>query len=343
MANYSAAEANAAVYGGVIKEDVMNRIWDISNIPLPFQSSIGKGTHANPRTEWIEDELAAPVTNNAVVEGADINQDNSKAPVRLGNYTQIAVKEVQLTSTLQATDTFGQNGKLSYQISERQKELRRDCESQLLTHQASVAGDASSTAGISAGLGAQIKTNINLGATGTAGGFNTTTGLFVAPVPGTARALSEKTIRDILQAIYVAGGDTDYLMARPTVIRALSGYLFGTTAKIATLTSDKAQKGDGNALTAYGSVNVFVTDFGQTVRMLDNRVQATTATNVSTMYFVDPSKITLSYLRGYTVEPLAKTGLADKRMMSVEYSLKVHSEKSQGAIYAIDETAAVVA
>jgi len=50
-----------------------------------------------------------------------------------------------------------------------------------------------------------------------------------------------------------------------------------------------------------------------------------------------------SFLKGYTTVPLAKTGLSEKRLMSVNYSLKVLNEKSQGAIYAIDETAAVVA
>jgi hypothetical protein len=40
---------------------------------------------------------------------------------------------------------------------------------------------------------------------------------------------------------------------------------------------------------------------------------------------------------------LAKTGLSEKRLMSVQYSMLVLNEKSQGAILAIDETAAVVA
>jgi hypothetical protein len=212
----------------------------------------------------------------------------------------------------------------------------------MLTHQASLAGDGATVAGLSAGLGAQLKTNVSVGATGSAGGFNTTTGVFDAPTPGTARALSEAVIRDQLQAIYEAGGDTSYLMARPKVIRLMSEYLFTDTARVATMTADQAQNSP-QALTAYGSVNVFVTDFGQTVMMKDNRLQAVDATDTSSMYLVDPSHITQSFLRGYQVEPLAKTGLSDKRLMSAEWSLKVYSEKSQGAILAIDETTAMVA
>jgi len=343
MANTNAPDAEAQLYGGVINESVMQKIWDISKIPLPFTDAISKGTHDNPWTGWTEDELRQPVTNNAFVDGVDVDQNDSKLTTRLRNYTQIALKEVQLSHSLQASNTIGNIGKLSEQVMKRQQELRRDVEAQMLTHQGTVEGDGNTTAGISAGIGAQLKTNVSVGAgAGAVGGFNTTTGLFVAPTAGTARALSETTIRDILQDVYEAGGNTSMLMARPVVIRKLSEYLFTDTARVATLTSEQSQNSP-RALTAYGSVNVFVTDFGQTVTMRDNRLQPQDAAGVSSMYFLDPQYITQSFLRGYQVEPLAKTGLSDKRLMSAEYTLKVYSEKSQGAIFDIDETAAVVA
>jgi hypothetical protein len=340
-ANYDATNAADSPFGGVIHEDVMDKIWDISNIPLVLTQAIGKGTHKNARTEWTEDERRKGVATNAHVDGIDVDQDDSKATSRLGNFTQTPLLEVQLSTRLQASNTIGNNGKLSYQIMERQKELRADVEAQMCTYQGSAAGDGLTIPGISAGIGAQLKTNVDTNG-GTAGGFNTTTGLFVAPIPGVARALSETLIRSILQDIYVSGGNTDFLMATPTVISALSTYLFTDTARVATLTSEQMQNSP-SALTAYGSVNVFVTDFGQTVRMVDNREQLPDDTNESSMYFVDPSHITQSFLSGYTTVPLDKTGLSDKRMMYCDYALKVYSEKSQGAIYAIDETTPVVA
>jgi hypothetical protein len=88
---------------------------------------------------------------------------------------------------------------------------------------------------------------------------------------------------------------------------------------------------------------VFITDFGQTVRLVANRLQAADATATSSMYMLDPAHLRQSMLRGYQTEPLAKTGLADKMLMSVEYSMLVLNEKSQGAILAIDEALAVVA
>ena len=342
--NLDHADATAQPFGGVIRESVMNQIWNISNIPLPLTDAISKGTHTNRRAEWTEDTLAAPSAANAVVDGADISQNNTVIPNRLGNMTQIPVKEVQISTSAQAADSIGDATKLSYQVMQRQKELRRDVEAQMLTLQASVAGDGNTVAGISAGFGAQVKTNINLGATAAAGGFNTTTGLFVSPTAtgGTARALSETALRDLLQAVYQQGGNTTKLMARPPVIRLMSTYLFSSTARVATLTSDNLQKGD-QAMTAYGSVNVFVTDFGQVVSLTDNRIQTQDAAGKSTMYLVDPTHLRQSFLRGYETVPLAKTGLSDKRLMSCEYSFLVLNEKSQGAYYAIDETAAMVA
>ena len=336
-------DLNAVKYGGLIREDVMDKIWDISNFPLPFTDIIAKGTHSNRRVEWVTDELAAPVTNNVAIEGQDVTQNNASVGERRGNFTQIALKAVRVTDTLEAVNSIGNQGSLAYQVKERQKELRRDVEAQMLSNQASAAGNSDDAAGISASLGAQIATNVSVGATGAAGGFDEDTGVFDAATPGNARALSEKLIRDMLQGVYESGGNTSVMMARPPVVRKLSEYLLTEDARVATLQSNKPQGGDRGPMTAYGSVNVFITDFGQTIEIRDNRLQPVTASGVSTVYLLDPSHIRQSILRGYQVEPLAKTGLSDRRMMSVQYSLVVTNEKSQGAIFAVDETAAVIA
>lgn len=340
--NLDHADATAQLAGGVIREDVMDQIWDISNIPLPLTDMIGKETHTNRYCEWTEDKLADPNTANASVDGADISQNDTKLGTRLGNYTQISVKEVQISHSAEAADSIGGMAKMSKQVMKRQKELRRDVEAIQLTLQGSVAGDGNTIPGKSAGFGAQLKTNISLGATGVAGGFNTTTKLFVAPTPGTKRALSETTIRDILQQIYQNGGNTTTFMARPPVIRKLSEYLFTSTARVATIQSTQAQS-QPKSLTAYGSVNVFVTDFGQTIQLRDNRLQQQDAAGTSTAYLIDPEHLKQSFLRGYRTEPLGKTGLSDKNLMSGEWSFKVLNELAQGAIYAIDEALAVVA
>ena len=41
----TAASLAATNFGGLINEDVMQQIWDISNIPLPLQDLIGTGRY----------------------------------------------------------------------------------------------------------------------------------------------------------------------------------------------------------------------------------------------------------------------------------------------------------
>jgi hypothetical protein len=130
-------------------------------------------------------------------------------------------------------------------------------------------------------------------------------------------------------------------MGRPKVIRGLSKHLFTTSAQVATLTSDVREK--RGAAVATGAVNVLVTDFGIVCEMIANRLQPTTAANVSTLFGIDPEYLAHSYLSGYRVDDLAKSGLSDKRLMSVDWTLKVFNESAHVAYRAVDETAAWVA
>lgn len=324
---------------GVIREEIMEKIWQIDSYPLPFTDKTSKITSGNSFKEFVTDELGTSATDNKHIDGVDVDQDDSELGERQGNYHQTALKEIQISKRANAANSVGRMGTLSYQVSNGQKRLRRDVESQMITHQPSIAGD-SSTPGQSAGIGAQLKTNVYTGATGSAGGFNHATGVYDAPTPGTPAALSETTLRDAAQAVYEEGGNTTAVMGTPNVIRLISEYLFSDTARVATMTN---QDTSSENMTAYGSANVFITDFGQVLRLEDNRLQKVDDTDTSTLYLLDPQYMFQSFITGYQTEPLAKTGLSEKRLISCDYSLIITAEKAQGAIMAIDETAAMVA
>jgi hypothetical protein len=340
-ANLDSADLKGVAYHGLIREDVMEKIWDLSKIPLPLTDRIGTDTAKNEYKEWTTDELAAPDVANAVVDGSDQTANNTKTGARVGNHCQISVKVVQVSTRAQNSDVIGRSDELSYQVMRRQQELRRDVEAIALTHQASAADDGNTTAGKSAGLGAWLTTSTDRGTTGADGGFSS--GIVAAPSVGAKRALSEKTVRDIVQSVYQQGGDPSVMMSVPSVIRAFSEYLFTSSARVATLTSDQGKSAE--KATALGSVNVFVTDFG-TLELVDNRLQQTYAADDGTaanVYIIDPAYLSLAYLHGYRVEPLAKTGLADKRQMAVDWTLVVNTEKAHGVIADIDVAAAAVA
>ena len=340
-ANLDSADLKAVTKGGLIREDVMDKIWDISKIPLPFTDMIGSTTSKNEYKEWTTDELAAPDLTNAVVDGSDASGNNTALGKRVGNHHQISDKVVRVSYRADASDVIGRTKELAYQLMRRQQELKRDVEAICLSNQASVADNGDSVAGKVGTLPSWLATNHYGG--GTAGGFSTSTGLTVARVPAAAAiALTEDLIRDCVEEIYSNGGDPTKLMTVPAIIRKISEYLFTSSARVATIMSDQGKSKESAA--ALGSVNVFVTDFG-TLTMIPNRLQQTyTATTLcADVFILDPEYLSMCYLQGYRTDMLAKTGLAENRQMSVDWSLIVHTEKAHGIIGNISTTAAVTA
>ena len=59
------------------------------------------------------------------------------------------------------------------------------------------------------------------------------------------------------------------------------------------------------------------------------------------VYLIDPNMLEVSYLEGYRVDPLAKNGLSDRRLMSVDWSLVCKNWDGLGAVFDIDPTAAM--
>jgi len=331
----TSATLKAVQAGGLIREDVMNKIWDISKVPLPFTDMVGSETAKNEYIEWTTDELAAPDTDNAVVDGSDPTEDDNKVGERVGNHHQISDKVVRVSHRADASDTIGRAKELAYQLMRRQQELRRDVEAISLLNQASVADDGNTTAGRVGGFAAWIKTtSIN----GTAGGFNLTTKIVDAATGVTAGALSEQDVRSVIDGVYDEGGDVSVMMSVPGVMGAFAQYLFTATAQIATLTSDQGKSQEKAA--ALSAINVFITQHGK-VKLVSNRLQPTydaAGTDVADVFFIDPEYVALCYLEGYRTDELAKTGLSNKRMMSVDWSLIVHNEKAHGIIRGIDAT-----
>lgn len=334
---WSSADLKGIEFGGLINEDVMQQIWDISSIPLPFTDRMGSGSADNSYTEWTQDRLDPPNTSNASVDGQDAVGNDAKGGKRVGNQCQISTKQLQVTTRARESDSIGRGDELAYQVMMRQQECRRDVEAIMLTGQASQADDGDTTPGLSGGFNSWLETSTFRGAGGSDGGFSN--GIVAAPTFGTARPLTETLVRDAAQAVYELGGMPSVFMARPVVVRLLSEYMFTSSARIATLDSDVGQ--NAGSKTAQGSVNVFVTDFGVTLEMVSNRLQQQDTGTQSSAYIYDPAMVDIAFLHGYRTEALAKTGLADKRQIAVDWTLRVFNEEAHAVIADIDETAPV--
>ena len=295
-----------------IREDLSNVIYNISPEETPFISNIGRENVKNTYFEWQTDSLAAASASNAALEGDDVGSFSAVNPTsRIGNYTQISTKNVIISGTLEALDKAGRRSELTYQLAKLGSELKRDMESALLANQSPVAGNTT-TARRTAGLPAFIKTNTSFGT----GGADTAG--IAARTDGTQRAFTETLLKNVIAKVWESGGTPKMLMVGSFNKQAASAF-----NGIATRFRDVPA---GQQAQIVGAADVYVSDFG-TVNIVPNRFQ-----RARDAFVVDPQYASMAVLRPIQQMELAKTGDAEKRLMLVEYGLKVNNEAAHGIV-----------
>lgn len=306
-----------------IREDLSNIISNISPEDTPVYSMAGKGKVSNTLFEWQTDSLAAAGAN-AQLEGDDITTfPSTSATSRVGNYTQISRKLLILSGTLEAVDKAGRRSELSYQLAKRGAELKRDIEATILSNVAGSAG-SSSTARTTATLGAWVKTNVSKDAGGTNPTY--TSGVpNLARTDGTVRTFTETILQSVISLLWASGGQTKYLFVGPVNKVRVSAF-----AGVATKTFNR----DAEKPTAIvAAADVYVSDFGKLSVMADRFQRERDA------WFLDPEYISVPVLRPFQTIELAKTGDAEKRMLLVEWGLKVLNEAALGLAADLDTDA----
>jgi hypothetical protein len=303
-----------------IREDLSNVIYQISPEETPFMSNIGRENVKNTFFEWQTDDLAAAVTTNAYVEGDDITSFSSTgATTRVGNYTQISRKDVIISGTLESVDKAGRRSELSYQMAKKSAEIKRDMETTMLANQAAAAGDAS-TARKTGALLAFLKTNTNEGTGGGDPSYTTApTDDRTDATAGDLRSFSETLLKDVIQKVWTQGGKPTMVMAGPVNKQNLS--------KMAGIAAQRYNATAARPSTIVAAADIYVSDFGN-VSIVPNRFQ-----RERDVFVLDPEYASVAYLRPFQTVELAKTGDAEKRMLVVEWGLKVHNEKAHGAVY----------
>lgn len=343
--------------GGAINEDVMQKIWDISRIPLPFTDAVGTGRVSAAQYDWVVDKLATAAQNKWVETAnfstttasgvTDFADSATAVTARLRNHIQVSVKAISVSEMANAVSSVGGSGGLEYNLMVAQQELKRDIEFSALGNYASVAGNGASTAPVTAGFAAAVQdqttpTRNLCDTSGTQGGWNSGTSVFDAYTPGTKRALTEAKLRDLCQALYTGGcGGPDQTltaMCAPTIKRTISQYMYTSSARIAQLVKDV---GDSSQAVAQGSVEIFITDFG-TLKLVPNRFMGDLGTNQYGLYVFDPNYFELVYLRGVNTTAGAKLGLVERRIVNAYWGTRFNPE-CIGAILDIDDAAAMTA
>ena len=308
-----------------IREDLSNVIYQISPEETPFMSNVGRENVKNTFFEWQTDELASAVTTNAQIEGDDITSFTAAtATVRLGNYTQISRKDVIISGTLESVDKAGRRSELAYQMAKKSAEIKRDMEITCLANQAAAAGDTS-TARKTGALLAFLKTNTNEGTGGGDPSYTTVPNAARTDATTTnLRSFSETLLKDVIQKVWTEGGNPSIVMAGPVNKQNLS--------KMAGIGATRFNVTGARPSTIIGAADIYVSDFGN-VSIVPNRFQ-----RERDVFVLDPEYASIAYLRPFQTVELAKTGDAEKRMLLVEWGLKIQNEKAHGAVYDLNST-----
>ena len=303
-----------------IRENLSDQIFRISPEETPFISAIGRETAANTLYEWQNDALIAASGANNQREGEDYTAFSAVVPTsRLGNYCQISAKTLIVTGTMEAVNKAGRKSELAYQMALRAAELKRDMETTATQNQAALAGSGDgATNRKTAGFESFLRTNTSRGAGAGANPILTNGIPTTAPVDGTARAFTETLLKTVAASIWTNGGKLKLLMlgaAQKQVASAFAG-----------IAVNRYQITKPEMGVVIGATDVYVSDFGQ-LSLVPNRFQR----NASAL-FVDPEFAALTFLRPFTTTELAKTGDAEKRLITVEWGLKVYHEAGHGIV-----------
>ena len=295
-----------------IRENLSNIIYNISPEETPFQSNIGKDSVQNTLYEWQTDALQAAATN-AQLEGDDIGTyDPVTATVRMQNYCQISRKTVVLSNTEEVVNKAGRKSELAYQLAKKGAELKRDMELVMVQSQVASAG-STSAARTTGSVLAFIKTNTDT--TGTDPSYTTLPNSL--RTDGTVRTFTETILKNVIQKTWTSGGTPKILMTGPVNKQRVSGFA-GIAATRYNI------EGGAKPATIVGAADVYVSDFGN-VTVVANRFQRERDALV-----LDPEYASVAYLRPFQQMELAKTGDAEKRLLIVEYGLKITSENAHG-------------
>lgn len=302
------------------KEQLLDKIWDISPMDTPFLSSIGRSTATQVLVEWQTDSLRAAVTTNQAIEG-DTATNTARVPtVRVGNHCQIADDVLEVSGTIQATSKAGRSTELGYQVPRAGRAIRRDMEANALSNNAAVAG-SSGTAREMAPMCSWIKSNTEIG-TGAAANPTWTSGVPTVRTDGTQQALTETDFKSVVEQAWDAGGTPTLVMANKFNRRQISENFTGLSQTTVNLNT-----GNRNATGAIASIDFYVSDYG-TLRIVPNRFQ-----RERDLWVIDPSMATLPVLRNFRVQKLAKTADSERRLLNIEYTLQVNNEAAHGGVF----------
>lgn len=295
------------------REDLIDVIYNISPTETPIMSTLARTKATAVFHEWQSDSLAAATSANAAVEGADATSATISPTTRLGNYTQIVQKTIQVSGTLEAVNKAGRRSEKAYQLAKAASELKRDMETIITANQGRDAGSSSTARKLGAIL-SWLKTNTSRGTSGT---DPTTIGVSTRS-DGATRTFTEQLLKDEVAAAFDSGGN-------PTMLVVGSG-LKQKVSSFAGIAAQRYMAPGDQPTTIIGAADVYMSDFG-TLSVTPDRFMRT-----RDALLIDPEYAALAYLRPFATTELAKAGDSDKTQLLCEFTLEMRNEAAHAIV-----------
>lgn len=304
------------------REELSDVVSRITPEDTPIYSMANKESTKSIYPEWEVDTLAAPGTN-AQLEG-DVYTFSAVTPVsRMGNYTQIMRKEWVVSKTQEAVDNAGEAEKIKEVRAKRGVEIRKDTELAIVSNTASVGGATR----IFGGIPSWLTSNVSRGATGANGGFNSGTKLTVAATNGTQRAFTKALLDATMQAAYVSGANTKFIVGSPYIKSVFVTFM--SDSNVAPFRM--AVTPDGKR-TIVATADYYDGPFGR-VAFIPNRVMASSAGVARNVFLLDDDTLSMKVLRKIQDDKDVVTNADSKAGVIIgEHTLKVSNEAGIGVI-----------
>ena len=295
-----------------VREQLMDRIWNVSVSETPTLALIGKQNVEGPFVEWLTDSFRAGASNK--VEQGNTSTPTARTNVsRYSNRTQISEDVMSITGTQEAVEKAGGKSEVALQETKAMVEVKKDIEFGVLQNTTAIAA-ASGTAPQARGFLGFIATNTSMGS----GGANPAPLSNTAPTDGTTRAFTETLLKDVLKLMFDNGSpdmDSIYALIPSAQRTTFDGFLAGQT---------RFDKSEDKSLTA--TLEVYIGPFG--------RVKAVNARHMRSreVFLLNREYAKLGVLRRMSAKPLGVRGDAEERLINCEWTLIVNNEKAHGAI-----------
>ena len=322
------------------KEDLASFISMITRDETPFLSSIGTKKATSVYHEWQTDSLAAPVAN-AKAEGLDFSAaDTPTSTTRLGNYSQILIKEIKISKTLDSVSKAGRNSEFAYQMKKKGTELKRDLEHALVgTRQITNGSGTADTVGDNTGRNmggyqSWIPKDNNWDASAGTPAFQSAAGGDgkTAHTAGTAgtHTLALTDVDEVMQRVYEEGGKATVMMMSPSNKRS-----FSTLAQGAGNTRRNLdEKGSIRQ-----SVELYESDFG-VVKVVPNYIQGLASGldisdgvgGATDVLVYDPSWWSMANLRALQTADVGQKGDSTVGMIVEETTLECRNPHGSAMI-----------